>query len=407
MRQQHRARTFEAKFMFPTRYSAPKRAVQDFLDGIVFQLYAMARGGAGGHVNASVVADAASIHEILSQPARFPKAVNMGLISALGDSRFTANGPAWKVRRDLTQNAYLQAGSAGNAAAVSAVYRARFVSCDATPEGVHRALMLASSEIFFRSLGCEADVEGLLGFFERARQYLKCLQYYSWNAPGASDLSALREEGSYLVGKFDEETSSSASISRLLTDFHGRAGELEDFNPLHELLMNFLAGIETTAATLSFAIDRLGIDPRVEGRLRAEIADGGQNAYFDCFLQETMRYFPAIPFVVREAAAETTLNDMPVAKGEKIILSIVGLHHNPSYWNEPEIFDCSRAEFMNNSYNRRAFLPYLAGPRMCGGARLANLELAEGLKAFVREFAVSGSTDQIGFDYGLALRPKS
>ena len=393
--------------MFSIRYSAPKQAVQDFLDGIVFQLYAMARGEAGGHVNASVVADAASIREILSQPARFPKAVNMGLIGALGDSRFTANGPAWNVRRDLTQTAYLQAGSPSNAAAISAVYRARFATCDATPEGVHGALMLASSEIFFRSLGCEADFERLLGFFERARQYLKYLQYYSWNVPGGSDLSALREQGSDLVGQFDQETSSSASISRLLTDFHGRAGELEDFNPLHELLMNFLAGIETTAATLSFAIDRLGIDPRVEARLRAEIADGVQDTYFDCFLQETMRYFPAIPFVVRETAEATTLNDVAMAKGEKIILSIVGLHHNPSYWNEPEIFDCSRAEFMNTSYNRRAFLPFLAGPRMCGGARLANLELIEGLKAFVMAFAVSGSSDQIGFDYGLALRPKS
>ena len=171
--------------------------------------------------------------------------------------------------------------------------------------------------------------------------------------------------------------------------------------------MNFLAGIETTAATLSFAIDRLGIDPRVDARLCAEIGDGVQNPYIDCFLQETMRYFPAIPFVVREAAADTTINNVPVAKGQKIILSIVGLHHNPSYWDEPTIFDCSRAEFMSNSYNRRAFLPYLAGARMCGGAKLANLELVEGLKAFIRAFAVSGSTDQIGFEYGLALRPKS
>lgn len=393
--------------MSPTRYSVPGSKRQEFLDGIVFQLYAMAKGEAGSHVNASVLADAASIHEILSQPARFPKPVSMGLIGALGESRFTANGSEWQVRRALTQNAYLQAGSAGNAAAVSAIYNARFASCDATPEGVHRALILASTEVFLHSLGCEADVERLLGFFGSARQYLKCLQYYSWNEPCPTDLSTLREEASLLVAQFDQETSSSASISRLLTDFHGRADKLEDFNALHELLMNFLAGIETTAATLSFAIDRLGIDRRVEARLFAEIGDGVQTPYIDCFLQETMRYFPAIPFVVREAAADTTINSVPVAKGQKIILSIVGLHHNASYWDEPTIFDCSRAEFMNNSYNRRAFLPYLAGARMCGGAKLANLELVEGLKAFIRAFAVSGSTDQIGFDYGLALRPKS
>ncbi len=171
--------------------------------------------------------------------------------------------------------------------------------------------------------------------------------------------------------------------------------------------MNFFAGIETTAATLSFAIDRLGVDPRVQQRLHHEVEAGVQNTYLECFIQETMRYFPAVPFVIREAAADLTLNDVRIAKGDKIILSIIGLHHNPSHWNEPEIFDCSRPEFIQRSYNRRAFLPFLAGPRMCGGAKLAGLELTEGLKAFIRQYAVSGSANEVGFKYALALRPKS
>ena len=393
--------------MTPYNYSAQGKVVSDFLNGLVFQLYSRSRGGpGGGPFNASVFADGSSIHEILSQPARFPKALNMGLIGALGESRFTANGAGWKVRRDITQDAYVRAGSANNASTVSAIYSARLSACDATPEGVHRALMLASSEIFFLSLGCKADVERLLGFFEQARRYVKYLQYYSWNAPSGPDLSTLREEADDLMRDF-EEASASNSISGLMADFQSRAGGLEGFNPLHELLMNFFAGIETTAATLSFAIDRLGVDPRVGERLHAEIETGVETAYLDCFIQETMRYFPAIPFVIRESVAETSVDNVPLAEGEKMILSIVGLHHNPSYWKEPELFDCSRREFLEKSYNRRAFLPFLAGPRMCGGAKLANLELAEGLKAFIRQFTVSGSTDAIGFDYGLALRPKS
>lgn len=389
-------------------YSVPKTAMEDFLNRVVEHLYSTTVRSAGRQLAVPVFSDADSIHKILGEPAHFPKIRNMGLIGALGDSRFTANGRDWEVRRSLTQASYLLAGSPNNAAAVSAIYHERFSTCDASPEGVQRALMLASSDIFFRALGCEADSGRLLDFFARARQYLKRLQYFSWNAPGASDLSALRSEGSDLMRRFSLEASVSPSMGGLMERFRGEARDLDAFSPLDELLMNFFAGIETTAATLSFAINRLGIDARVQQRLYDEIeGEAGANAYLGCFIQETMRYFPAIPFVIREAAADASLNNVSLAKGDKILLSIVGLHHNPLYWSEPEIFDCSRREFLDNSWNRRAFLPFLAGPRMCGGARLANLELTEGLKAFVRQFTVSGSGDEIGFDYGLALRPQT
>jgi cytochrome P450 len=94
-------------------------------------------------------------------------------------------------------------------------------------------------------------------------------------------------------------------------------------------------------------------------------------------------------------------------KGQPIVISIVGLHHDSANWNEPDIFDCSRPEFLNDTYDRRAFLPFLAGPRMCGGAKLARLELVEGFKALIRHFSVQGASDEIGFDYGLALRPRA
>jgi cytochrome P450 len=133
---------------------------------------------------------------------------------------------------------------------------------------------------------------------------------------------------------------------------------------------------------------------------------GDSEIYLNCFIQETMRYFPAIPFVVREVASDITIDDAPFTAGQTVLLSIVGLHHDAQHWSDPNIFDCSRPEFIANSYDRRAFIPFLSGPRMCGGAKLARLELVEGLKAFVRQFNVSGQTDEISFDYGLALRPR-
>jgi cytochrome P450 len=390
--------------MAPFTYAVGQHAVEAFLNEIVFQLYSKARGAAAEQFSIPIVSDASSIHKILSEPGQFPK--NMGLLNVLGDSRFNTNGVSWELRRDITQKAFSSAGARQNSAGISAIYQAKFAECEATPEGIQRAVMSASSLIFFQALECEVNVEPLLSFFDRARQYVKRLQYYSWNSPGSSDVMSLRDEGKLLMHDFQTEVSRSPPLTKLVELFQSRAGDLKGFDPLDELLMNFFAGIETTAATLSFAIDRLGIDARVQERLQAEARLGNSETYLNCFIQETMRYFPAIPFVVREVASDIIINDAPFTAGQTVLLSIVGLHHNALHWSDPDVFDCSRPEFIANSYDRRAFLPFLSGPRMCGGAKLARLELVEGLKAFVRQFNVSGQTDEISFDYGLALRPR-
>ncbi len=384
-------------------YTAAQGTVEAFLNGIIHQLYAMAKGEPT-RLAIPVVADADSIREILTDSRRFPK--SMGLVGTLGNSRFNTNGAEWETRRDLTQRFYQLAGAPQNAAKISAIYNARFAACDTTPEAVQRTLMLASSEIFFAALNCEVAVDGLHRLFEHARHYVKRLQYCSWNPCSASDSRALNQEADHLAREFEAEVQKSSELGALIVTFGERAGALHDFNPLDELMMNFFAGIETTAATLGFAIDRLGIDPRVEQRLHDEIHAGRGEPYLDCFVQETLRYFPTIPFVVRQAASDTVLKGTALARGQAFLISIVGLHHDTSHWNEPEVFDCSRGEFLSDSYDRRAFLPFLAGPRMCGGARLARMELIEGLKAFIRHFTVKAETDEVRFDYGLALRPR-
>lgn len=391
--------------MLRSDYAVRQEAVAAFLNEIVVQLYAKASGPADNQFRVPVIADAASMQRILSEPARFRK--SFGFLNLLGHSRFNTNGTDWEFRRDITQKAFSSAGRRQNVARISEVYNARFASCEASLEGVQRALLSASSMIFFEALGCEVEVEPLLNFFDRAREYVKRLQYYSWNLPSASDAATLRERGNILIDDFRTEIFRSTPLKNLMGIFRARAGKAEGFDPAEELLMNFFAGVETTAATLSFAIDRLGIDSRVRDRLRKEVHIAQSETYLSCFIQETLRYFPAIPFVVREVASDTTIDDAHLRAGQTVLLSIVGLHHNPRYWIDPDIFDCSRSEFISNTYDRRAFLPFLGGPRMCGGAKLARFELEEGLKAFIRHFDISGQTDEIGFDYGLALRPRS
>jgi cytochrome P450 len=190
--------------------------------------------------------------------------------------------------------------------------------------------------------------------------------------------------------------------------FSDEAKAIAGFEPHEELLMNFFAGIETSAATLSWCITCLAPDPRVQDRVyREAIGNEESMPYLECFINETMRYFPAIPFVIRQTVSAGTIGGVEVQPNSLVLLSVVGLHHHPKYWKEPQALDTARPEFLQNNYDRRAFVPFLTGPRMCGGARLARLEITEGLKTFLRLYEVRGGTDEFRFDYGLAMRPNS
>jgi cytochrome P450 len=386
--------------------SSPSSQVAEVLNRFIYRLYEWAREADARPSGGAIVSDPAVVDAILKAPERFRK--NFSLIGMLGDNRFNTNGEEWRRRRDLTQPAYARAGASRNRSAVAAAYQDALHACKApTPQAVQQALLTASTTIFFNALDCTVAVERLLSFFDRAREVLKHLQYQSWVAPDASAASALRREAKSLLEDYDREVARSPELLALVYGLQRSGQHIPDFVAVEELLMNFFAGIETTAATLSFAIDRLGVDARVQQRLFEEVEADGECPYLDCFINETMRYFPAIPFVVRQPVSDTAIGHTEFKAGQLIMLSVVGVHHHPAYWREPEIFDSSRAEFMQNTYDRRAFIPFLAGPRMCGGATLARLELVEGLKAFIRQFEVRRHGDEIRFDYGLALRPNT
>ena len=171
--------------------------------------------------------------------------------------------------------------------------------------------------------------------------------------------------------------------------------------------MNFFAAVESTTATLSIAIDRLGVHQHVQEGLAGSVAADQMSPQLDWFINEVLRYYPSIPFMVRQVAADVELERLSLKKGGIIIISVIGVHHHQDYWKDADRFDCGRSEFVENVYDRRAFIPFSSGIRSCGGAKLARLELTEGLKAFIRSFVVKRQGDDISFDYVMAMRPSS
>jgi cytochrome P450 len=388
---------------------ASNSAVDNFLNGIVQRLYARAQAEnpPAPDQGMKVVDDPAQADKILKSPDQFRK--NYSLLSILGSSRFTANGVEWENRRNLTQPSYLEAANSRNRSSIYAVYESKLSSCKSTdPSAIQHALLAAAITVFFGSLHCSVDAEALLKFFARVRPILKLAQYLSWVGAGDAERSELAFQAREALREYLAEVRRLPDLVKLMDRFRSEAQSVSGFLPHEELLMNFFAGIETSAATLGWAITCLGADPRVQERVYQEASrDEGPTPFLDCFLNETMRYFPAIPFVVREVASATTLDGVELRADSLVLLSVIGVHHHRRYWKEPHIIDTARTEFLENSYDRRAFIPFLTGPRMCGGARLARLEVTEGLRAFLRLFRVTRGTDEFWFDYGLAMRPNS
>jgi cytochrome P450 len=379
------------------------------LNAIVERLYAMARAGASGtraFGQMLLIDEAEACDEIFRRPDVFLK--DYSAVSRLGFSRFNTDGDEWARRRDLTQPLYREAARTANRPAIRAIYDAAFDAADAgDPTAIERAALGAAAAVFHGALGCTAPAEGTLGLFDRLRPILKRLQHVALFGASEEERAALRADSRKAVQGVERWCEENASLRAALAALAARAGGIPRFQAHEESLMNLFAGVDTSAATMAWAIDRLGALGTFQEELRAEARAGADAPLLDVFLSETLRYFPPIPFLVRRAAAPTTLAGIAVEARHVIVISIVGLHQNARYWSEPQAFQPRRAEFSDGAYNRRAFLPFSMGPRVCGGAGLARLEIAEGLKSLLSRFRIARKAGPPAFDYALAMRPQN
>jgi cytochrome P450 len=381
--------------------------IEDVLNSIVYALYAQSgqQDASENRIgNLEVFSHPDAVDQIVKAPVLFRK--NFSMISALGQSRFNTNDENWAIRREITQDAYLAAARPAQQNPVSEVYTASLSQSDASLAGIQKALFSASLTIFYRAFGLVADIGPTLTLIDRVRDVLRRLQYFSWVAPTISERERAVHDARQVVTDFAGQLAAEPGGAAVMARFSEKAREIEGFSPVEEFVMNVFAGVETTVATVLWVIDRLGANEKVQQRVQNEIDTGKTDTpYTDCIVNETMRYLPPIPFLVREVGAETALDGRQLRTGQLILISVVGVHQHPAFWTDPKTFDASRREFIEDTYDRRAFIPFLTGPRMCGGARLGRLEVKEAVRAVVGQFSFSRADNVIRFDYGLALRP--
>ncbi|TPI61063.1 cytochrome P450 [Mesorhizobium sp. B3-1-7] len=386
--------------------------IEGMLNSLVYNLFARSGQDDGRATGAKEIGNLVvfdhpeSVDEIVKSPALFRK--NFSLISALGFSRFNTNDEEWATRRAITQDRYLAAAKPAHGQSVSDIFSGDLADCETSLAGIHQALFTGAMTIFYQAFGLVAEARPTAVLFDRVRETLRRLQYYSWVTPTNAERDSAIQDAHAVIADFGSQLMADPRAAAEMDRFSERAAEIDGFSPIEEFVMNLFAGVETTVTTVQWVIDRLGANQQVQERIYSEIAGGkAQTPFTDCFINETMRYFPPIPFLTREVSTDAVLDGTSLRAGQLIMLSVVGVHQHPEFWENPRTFDASRKEFINNSFDRRAFIPFLTGPRMCGGARLGRLEVEQAVRAVVRQFAFTRADDVIRFDYALALRPAS
>jgi cytochrome P450 len=158
-------------------------------------------------------------------------------------------------------------------------------------------------------------------------------------------------------------------------------GGLSDREVRDQVVTFLLAGHETTALALTFAVFELGRRPALADRLRAEVdaapADAGPDAYpFTAqVVQESLRLYPPAFALSRENVHDVTLGGVPIPKGTLVVAAPWTLHRDARWHPDPLSFRPDRwTPAYETSLPPGAWLPFGQGPRKCIGARFATQE---------------------------------
>src|SRR4029077_1692149 len=142
-----------------------------------------------------------------------------------------------------------------------------------------------------------------------------------------------------------------------------------------ELVTLLLAGHETTATSVAWAIERLVRHPEKLGRLVAEIdagGEGGGEEYMTAVVNETLRVRPVVPIVARLLQEELQGGPYNLPAGTRVTPSIYLTNRNPRVYEAPDEFRPER--FLESGPETFSWIPFGGGIRRCIGAAFAQLE---------------------------------
>ncbi len=342
------------------------------------------------------------------RPDDFPKSgrISEGLRPLLGDSVFLTNGETWKRQRRIIDPAF-EGGRlkdtfpAMYAAAQASVDRLRTrggrdVECEEITSH-------AAADVIFRTL-FSVPIEHTVAtqVFDKFRTYQReqpllnlaaFVPVPSW-VPRFHSRKTRRtaREIRDLIARLTDERAEAIAFGKAPDDLAtkimtrpdpetGRCFGTQEM--IDQVAIFFLAGHETSASALAWALYLMALYPEWQDRVAAEAtalddpsfaAVSGLKLSRSVF-RETLRLYPPVPMMVREATCPERFRDRDVPQGSQIVISPWHLHRHERLWENPDAFDPARWETENGkTCQRHAFIPFSAGSRVCAGAGFAMIE---------------------------------
>ncbi|WP_370200791.1 cytochrome P450 [Roseibium sp.] len=167
---------------------------------------------------------------------------------------------------------------------------------------------------------------------------------------------------------------------------------------ISEAAVIFMAGHETTANTLAWAWFLLSQCDKSRAKLQAELdtvlagrsptfQDVPNLPYTKAVIEETLRLYPPVPILAREAMADTSIGGKSVPKGSLVMVVPWLMHRNPVLWSKPDVFDPGRCLTPKSKKpNNSGYVPFSIGPRICAGLQFGMTEAILSLAILAQDF---------------------
>ncbi|MBY0350422.1 cytochrome P450 [Tabrizicola sp.] len=357
--------------------------------------------------------DPALVRRVLDErPADFPKSrrVTEGLLPLLGRSVFVTNGAEWLHQRRIIDPAF-------EGGRVKEAFPAIWAACEAAVArmavgevDVELAASHAAADVIFRTLfSIPIEDRVAQAVFHAFRAYQRSAPILNLGAfvplpawvPRLHRRAALRSARAIrrLIEGLTAERAAAVAAGLAPPDLATKIMTTPDpvtgvpfatAEMVDQVAIFFLAGHETSASALAWALYLLATHPEAQARVAAEAAGlrpefgvvGSLRFTRDVF-REALRLYPPVPMLVRETTMPEEFRGRMVKPGAQVVISPWHLHRHERLWDRPDDFDPDR---WAGEVPQGGYLPFSRGPRVCPGAGFAMLEGTLLLAHLVRAF---------------------
>ncbi len=369
-------------------------------------------------------------HVLQDRPTNYLKSRSYRMLRLLlGDGLLTSEGEFWRRQRRLAQPAFrrdrLEAMGARMLQPVEELAddwlrRARKGPLDARIEMSRLALEIASDTLFGATLpGQASEISTALAEVQSYANHIttrplvvprsvptpRNRRYERASSVLDRTVADLIEGRRQVVERGEDPGDDLLALLMAATDEETGEG-MTDAQLRDEVMTLFLAGHETSATGLTWALVQLARHPDVEARCREEVlrVTGGapptvaqlrDMPYLRAFVDEVLRLHPPAWIMEREPIQDDEIVGYPIPKGSVVIVSPYVTHRNPALWDRPHRFDPER--FLGAEARERqryAYFPFGGGPRQCVGNNFALMEMQLTLARLLSRFRISLVPDQ-------------